>query len=70
MKNRLSLLDLHKAEIKKNMLEKIKGGADIKCLCTFINPLVSTRDSGGSATLCLCNTSTTVSQAVQNRPNT
>lgn len=66
MKKRLSLLDLHSAGMKKNMLGKVKGGADIRCICSFINPLVTTRESGGSATLCYCN-EITVSNTVQNK---
>ena len=69
MKNRLSLLDLHAAGMKKNMLGKVKGGADIRCICSFTNPLVTTREVGGSVPLCFCN-ETSVSTTVQNKPTT
>lgn len=66
---RLSLLDLHKTELKKSMFGKIKGGGDIRCICSFNNPLVSTRESGGSATLCFCiETDAPVSKGVENKP--
>jgi len=67
MKNRLSLLELHNAEIKTNMMSKVKGGVDIKCLCTTLNPLISTRETGGSAVLCFCNTSA-LSTSVKDKP--
>lgn len=66
---RLSLLELHKTALKTNLLGKIHGGEGIKCLCTFINPLVTTRDAGGTGTLCLCvDRDAPVSQGVQRRP--
>lgn len=68
MKNRLSLLELHNTEIKTNMMSKVKGGVDIRCLCTTTNPLISTRETGGSAVLCLCN-SATLSKSVQDKPS-
>lgn len=68
MKNRLSLLELHNAEIKTNMMSKVKGGVDIKCLCTTNNPLISTRETGGSAVLCFCN-SAAISKSVQDKPS-
>lgn len=67
MKTRLSLLDLHKAEMKKNMLGKVKGGIDIRCICSFNNPLVGTRESGGSTVLCYCDSSISPSSTVQNK---
>ena len=67
MKKRLSLLDLHSAEMKKNMLGKVKGGIDVRCICSYTNPLVSTREAGGSSALCFCD-STSVSTTVQNKP--
>jgi hypothetical protein len=70
MKNRLSLLDLHKAEMKKSMLGKVKGGIDIRCICSFNNPLVSTRESGGAATLCYCDLSISPSSTVQTKATT
>jgi hypothetical protein len=66
MKKRLSLLDLHTAGMKKNMLGKVKGGVDIRCICSLQNPLVTTRESGGSAVLCFCNENA-VSTTVQNK---
>jgi hypothetical protein len=65
MKKRLSLLDLHSAGMKKNMLDKVKGGADIRCICSFNNPLVTTRESGGAQALCFCN-ELNVSASVKN----
>jgi hypothetical protein len=51
----LNLINLHKAEVKKNHLAKIKGGGDIKCYCTLQNPFLATKQSGGPVQLCLCN---------------
>ena len=66
MKKRLSLLDLHKTGIKKQVMGKIQGGADIKCLCTFTNPLVGTRETSGPNALCICTgNSASVSSQVQ-----
>ncbi len=66
---RLSLLDLHKSALKRNMMGKIKGGIDFKCICSFNNPLVSTRESGGSSTLCFCiETDAPISKGVENKP--
>lgn len=64
---RLSLVELHRSGLKKNLMGKIKGGADIKCLCSYNNPLVSTRETGGGATLCICQDNP-VSNGVQHRP--
>jgi hypothetical protein len=65
----LSLVNLYKAEVKKNMLAQIKGGGDIKCLCTLNNPHVTTKNSGGPVTdLCLCQGDTSMA-SVQNIAN-
>ena len=66
---RLSLLELHKAEINRNMLGKIKGGIEVRCVCSVNNPVVSTRESGGPATLCLCDGTYTVATSTQTRPS-
>jgi len=50
----LSIINLHKAEIKKNQLAKIKGGADIRCFCSMSNPFLSTKQQGGTTHLCNC----------------
>lgn len=63
---RLSLLELHNAEIKKSMLGKIKGGIEVKCVCSLNNPVISTRESGTGIKLCVCDTQATGS-TVQNR---
>jgi hypothetical protein len=65
--NRLSLLDLHQSALNRTYMNKIKGGADIRCICSFNNPLVTTRESGGSNELCFCS-DTPVSKGVSNRP--
>ncbi len=66
----LSLVNLYKAEIKKNMLAQIKGGADVRCICSANNPMVSTRQSGGPAgDLCVCGDSSTSSASVQTKPS-
>ncbi len=65
---RLSLIDLHKAELNRTQLGKIKGGIEIKCVCSVNNPVVTTRDSGTPASLCLCD-GTPTSAGVMNRPN-
>ena len=67
MKKRLSLLDLHSAEMKKNMLGKVKGGIDVRCICSYANPLVSTREGGSATALCFCDSSA-VSATVQSKP--
>ena len=67
---KLSLVNLYKAEIKKNMLAQIKGGTDVKCLCSTSNPLQSTKQSGGpSDDLCACGTTETSSVSAQTRPS-
>jgi hypothetical protein len=63
---RLSLLELHNAEIKRSMLGKIKGGIEVKCLCSMMNPVLSTRESGSGIKLCMCDTTATAT-TVQNR---
>jgi hypothetical protein len=66
----LSLVNLYKAEIKKNMLAQIKGGGDIKCICSTTNPHASIRQSGGPVgDLCVCGDSSTTSASVQDRPS-
>ena len=55
----LSIINLHKAEIKKNQLAKIKGGADVKCYCTVSNPHVTIKKQGGSTRICICDGTTT-----------
>lgn len=65
---RLSLLDLHKAELKKNMLSKIKGGIEVRCICSVNNPVITTRESGGSiSNMCACSDGAAMS-GVQDRP--
>ena len=63
----LNIINLHKAEIKKNQLAKIKGGIEIKCFCTISNPYVTTKQAAGSIHLCLCQGSI-VEATVYNRP--
>ena len=62
---KLSLINLHKVEIKKNMLAQIKGGVDVKCYCSTTNPLISTKQSGPVGTACVCSDTTTVSATNQ-----
>jgi len=64
---RLSLIDLHHAEIRTNQMAKIKGGTEIKCFCTIQNPYVSLRQSVPGGNLCLCSTSTNNSANVQQK---
>ena len=70
MKKRLNLLDLHKTEIKKHLMGNVKGGGDIRCLCTFTNPLVSTRETGGTVALCICSNTLGNSVTIQTKANT
>lgn len=63
----LSIINLHKAEIKKNQLAKIKGGIEVKCFCTISSPYVTAKKSIGSTQLCQCE-STTADAGVYNRP--
>ena len=65
---RLSLLDLHHTEIKKGMLGKIKGGTDVKCLCSIQSPAFTTKESGGGQNMCLC-TDNVAMQGIHNRPS-
>ena len=62
----LSIINLHKAEIKKNQLAKIKGGTDVKCFCTVSNPYVTTKKQGGSSRICICD-GDTVEAGIFNR---
>jgi len=63
----LSIVNLHKAEIKKNQLAKIKGGIEIKCVCTTANPFVSTKKMSGTTHLCACD-STVAEAGIFSRP--
>ena len=63
----LSIINLHKAEIKKNQLAKIKGGIEVKCYCSYTNPYVTAKKSATSVQICMCD-STTSSASVYNRP--
>jgi hypothetical protein len=66
---KLSLVNLYKAEIKKNMLAQIKGGTDIKCFCSASNPYVTLKIQGGPiGDLCLCPVATP-SSSVQATPD-
>ena len=64
---KLSLINLHKVELKKNMLAQIKGGIDIKCYCTLNNPLLTTKQSGPVGDLCACTDSNAASASVQTK---
>ncbi|MEI7661258.1 MAG: hypothetical protein WCK34_03630 [Bacteroidota bacterium] len=65
---KLSLINLHKVEIKKNMLAQIKGGIDVKCFCSLSNPLVSTKQSGGPVgDLCVCSNTEAASNSAQTK---
>lgn len=65
----LNLISLYKAEIKKNMMAQIKGGADIRCICAVNNPYASTKNQGGPiGDLCVCGDGATTSSSVQNQP--
>jgi hypothetical protein len=55
----LSLVNLYKSEIKKNMLAGVKGGDDVKCYCGNNNPMVSTRKSAPTGSMCICENTTT-----------
>lgn len=65
----LSLVNLYKAEIKKNMLAQIKGGGDVKCICAVDNPMVTLRNTGGNlGNLCVCGQTTPASASISSRP--
>ncbi|MEI7980264.1 MAG: hypothetical protein WCI71_01335 [Bacteroidota bacterium] len=67
---RLSLVNLYKAEIKKNMLAQIKGGADVKCFCSVNNPHVTLKKQGGPiGDLCVCGDPNHPSSTVQTMPD-
>jgi hypothetical protein len=66
---KLSLINLYKAEIKKSMLIQIKGGGEIKCICSAGNPNVTVNDTGSTVNeSCQCRI-TIPSSSIQNRPN-
>jgi len=60
----LNIINLHKAEIKKNQLAKIKGGIEVKCFCSVNNPFVVTKQQGGTSKLCNCEATTTTTAGV------
>ncbi|NQV03721.1 MAG: hypothetical protein HQ542_13815 [Bacteroidia bacterium] len=62
----LSIINLHKAEIRKNQLAKIKGGIEVRCFCTVSNPFLSTKLQGGTVKVCNCESSTTSESGVYN----
>jgi len=62
----LSIINLHKAEIKKNQLAKIKGGIEVKCYCSLNNPFVVTKQKGGTSQLCNCEDATASTAGVYN----
>ncbi|MEI6683045.1 MAG: hypothetical protein WCO44_10485 [Bacteroidota bacterium] len=65
---KLSLINLHKVELKKNMLAQIKGGIDVKCFCSLSNPLLTTKQSGGPiGDLCVCSNTEAASAGVQTK---
>jgi len=64
----LSLVNLYKTEIKKNMMSQIKGGVDFKCTCAVNNPYNNVRTAGGPINdLCYCGPGDTSSASVQNK---
>jgi len=67
---KLSLINLYKAEIKKNMMAQIKGGGDVKCLCSInTTPYSNAKESGGSISgICTCLETIIASSTVQNKP--
>lgn len=62
----LSIFNLHSAEIRKNHLAKVKGGIDVRCFCTTSNPFLSTKQQGGSTSLCNCDAVPASSAGVYN----
>lgn len=64
----LSLVNLYKTEIKKNMMSQIRGGVDFKCTCAVNNPYNNVRTAGGPINdLCYCGPADTSSASVQNK---
>lgn len=63
----LSIINLHKAEIRKNQLAKIKGGIEVRCFCTTSNPFLSTKQQGGTVKICDCENATTTEAGVYNQ---
>ena len=63
----LSIINLHKSELKKNQLAKIKGGIEVRCFCTNSNPFTTTKEQGGTIKLCDCENATTSEAGVYNR---
>jgi len=63
----LNLINLHKAEIRKNQLARIKGGIEVKCFCTNSHPYVTTKKTGGPQHLCSCD-GNTAEAGIYNRP--
>ncbi len=65
---KLSLINLHKVELEKNKLAQIKGGVDVKCYCSMNNPMISTKQSGGSiGDMCVCDNTAAASAAGQTK---
>jgi len=50
-----NLINLYNAEISKNNLLNVRGGADVKCICGGYNaPAFSVYNQGPSNEVCLC----------------
>jgi len=64
---KLNLINLHKVEIKKNMLAQIKGGIDVRCLCSMNNPQVTLKNSGPSTELCACTDTAANNASIQTK---
>ncbi len=49
-----NLINLYNAEIKKSNLSNVRGGADIKCICSTTAPAVTVYQQSPAGDICLC----------------
>jgi len=64
---RLSLIDLHKIELKKSMMATIRGGDEIKCMCSDTVPNLILKMGGPSGDFCLCSSLDSESTSTQHK---
>lgn len=49
-----NLINLYNAEIRKSNLSNIRGGADIKCVCSTGSPAVTVNQQAPGGNVCVC----------------
>ncbi|MEI6884928.1 MAG: hypothetical protein WCO02_10600 [Bacteroidota bacterium] len=50
----LNLINLYNAEINKSRLSNVRGGTDLKCICSTTAPAVTVYSQGPSNEVCAC----------------